>query len=107
MTKTDSKRVTSLTAQALFVCAVLHAALVHAQSTPASSGDKSSADNSAPKSQQSLQSTKADINELTYVANADNCSAKALHTPVDHGPRAATSSYLNEHRIAECYGRVR
>jgi hypothetical protein len=107
MTTTDSKRVKSLTAQLLFVCAVLHGGLVHAQTTPAGSGDNSGMNSSAPNAQKSLQSTKADINELTYVANADNCSAKALHLPVDHGPRATTTSYLNEHRIAECYGRVR
>jgi hypothetical protein len=107
LTTTDLKRVKSLTAQVLFFCAVLHGGLVHAQTTPASSNDKIGANSSASNSQKSLQSSKADINELTYVANADNCTAKAFHLPVDHGPRAATTSWLNEHRIAECYGRVR
>jgi len=54
-----------------------------------------------------VSTSKADVNELTYVANADNCSAKALHPPMDHGPRASTSAWLNASRVAECYGRVR
>ncbi len=55
----------------------------------------------------SFNTTKSDVNERTYVANADNCSAKALHPPLDHGPKASTSSWLNSQRVAECYGRVR
>jgi hypothetical protein len=59
------------------------------------------------KEVKSINNTKADVNELTYVANADNCATKALKLPLDHGPRAATTSLLNNQRVSECYGRVR
>jgi len=55
----------------------------------------------------SINNTKADVNELNYVANAENCTPKALHPSLDHGPRATTSTWLNSQRVAECYGRVR
>ena len=51
--------------------------------------------------------TKSSADELTYVANAESCTQKALNLGADHGPKATTSSWINSQRISECYSRVR
>lgn len=96
------------TATLVCLSAVLSSANAQSTSAPKASEQASSARAADTKADtKSGSNAKADLNELTYVANADNCSAKALHPPVDHGPRASTSAWLNASRVAECYSRVR
>ena len=81
--------------------------VVGAQTTTPAPRPNAPTSSSASSDLKSINNTKADVNELTYVANAENCTPKALHPSLDHGPRATTSSWLNGQRVAECYGRVR
>ena len=86
--------------------AVAQAATAGSSGSVASSGPTNSKDSSTAGTK-SLVNTKAAADELTYVANAESCTPKALHLGTDHGPKAATSSWINSQRVSECYSRVR
>jgi|APCry1669193181_1035450.scaffolds.fasta_scaffold72599_2 hypothetical protein len=91
-------------------CAICLTTATYSVSASAQSSKQNPSNEVAPARTsdiKSINNTKADANELTYVANAENCSAKALHLSSDHGLRAATTSWLNDRRIAECFSRVR
>ena len=89
----------------LFLSLSLFCISTSAQSSKPSSNTEISNDRNTEG--KSLNKTKTDANELTYVANADNCLVKAMNLPIDHGPRATSNTWLNNQRISECFSRVR
>jgi hypothetical protein len=72
-------------------------------SASARDGESSSISDTAPSPQSSIMDHHSKGQGTDHQqALLEVCSSKSLHLPLDHGPRATSTTWLNAQRIAEC-----